>query len=572
MVRGPLMIDTASTLWRRWNELASQRPAEEIIVHWAFGTDPFRWSWGSLLEQACRYATLLAEAGVKEGDVCTLILRHHRDFYPLYMGVEALGALPSVLAYPNPRLHPDKFRHGLEGMARHSGLDWLLTEKELEPTVRPLALGERSTIKAILFPLEWTNPYGATGPSTARSPESGAQPADPCLLQHSSGTTGLQKGVMLSHRAVLEHVVRYAEAIALEPGDKIVSWLPLYHDMGLIASFHLPLAYGIPFIQIDPFEWVTAPVLLLEAASQEKATLAWLPNFSYNFMADRIHDEDLQDIRLDSIRMLINCSEPVRSASHEKFARRFEAHGFRRKALAACYAMAETTFAVTQSAPGEEVSLLEASRDELARGRFAPPGPGQRAAKCVSSGRPISGCEVRIVDDQRNTLPEGHVGEIMIRSVSMFGGYRNNPEKTAEVLRDGWCVSGDNGFLWKGECFVLGREKDILIVAGKNIYPEDIEYAIAEVPGVVPGRVVAFGVEDEESGTEQVCVVTETPLTEPGEKKALRMAVVQAGMAIDVSIGRVYLSPQRWLFKSSAGKLSRSTNRQRALEELSPVS
>jgi fatty-acyl-CoA synthase len=325
------------------------------------------------------------------------------------------------------------------------------------------------------------------------------------------------------------------------------------------------LAFGIPSIQLDPFEWVSAPVILFEAAYREKATISWMPNFAYNLMADRIHEEDLCSIRLDSFRMLTNCSEPVRFSSHEKFANRFEPYGLRREVLAACYAMAETTFAVTQTVPGIEAAVLEASREDLSSGRYRSAVPGKNSIKCVSSGQPISGCEVRIVDSQFHPVEEGHVGEIAIRSASMFNGYRKNPEKTAAVMKDGWYCSGDYGFVWKGECYILGRKKDIIIVAGKNIYPDDIEYAIADTPGVIPGRVVAFGLDNDDTGTEEVCVIAETSKEDPQERKSLQAAIVKAGMAVDVTISRIYLAPPRWLFKSSSGKPSRSANKQRAL-------
>ncbi len=562
-----LQFDIQTTLWQRWVDLARLNPEGEIIVHWVAGEEPFRWKWESLLDRAAAYAGILRDSGVRKGDICTLIMRHHREFYPIYMGVEAVGALPSVLAYPNPRLHPLKFRQGLEGMSQHSGLDWLLTEVSLDSLVRPLATGRGSTIKEILFPLEWRVQSQLPRPAEIHS-DPDITPDTPCLLQHSSGTTGLQKGVILSHRAVLEHVVRYGSAILVQPDDRIVSWLPVYHDMGLIASFHLPLACGIPFVQIDPFEWVAAPVLLLEAISKEKGTLSWLPNFAYNFMADRIHDEDLTGIRLDSIRMLINCSEPVRAASHDNFARRFCAYGLQRKSFSACYAMAETTFAVTQSPPGCEATVLEASREDLASGKYISATPEGPSVKCVSSGNLISGCEIMIVDDQFNPIPDGNIGEAVIRSVSMFEGYRNNPAKTAEVMKQGWYLSGDYCFSLDGEYYVLGRKKDIIIVAGKNIYPEDVEYAVAAVPGVIAGRVVAFGYEDEEAGTEQVCVIAETEINNPADRKQLRAAIVAAGMEIDVTIARTYLVPPRWLIKSSSGKPGRAANKQRALAEL----
>jgi acyl-CoA synthetase (AMP-forming)/AMP-acid ligase II len=367
---------------------------------------------------------------------------------------------------------------------------------------------------------------------------------------------------------VLEHVRRYGEAIRAVPEDRIVSWLPLYHDMGLIAAFYLPLTLGIPVVQIDPFEWVSAPVLLLEAISREKGTLSWLPNFAYNLMADRVHDEDLSGLRLDSVRMLINCSEPVRAESHEKFLRKFGSCGIRRETLAACYAMAETTFAATQTAPGKEATTVFADRDAIAKGRLRVIGSGGNPRVCVSSGAPIPGCDLHIVDETGNVLPEGEVGEIAIRSVSLFDGYRNNPEKTAEVLRDGRYFSGDYGFAYRGEYYVIGRKKDILIVAGNNVYPEDIEDCVGQVPGVIPGRVISFGLEDDLAGTEQVCVIAETALEAETEKKRLRLAVREAGMGIDVTIARVFLVPPRWLIKSSAGKPSRSANKVRALREI----
>ena len=534
-------------------------------MHWVAGEPPFRWPWGALLEHAAQVAARLAASGVRPGSVCALIFRHHRLFYPIYMAVSSLGAIPAVLAYPNNRLHPDKFRAGLAGMARQSGLDWVLTERDLERVITPLIAEPESTVRGVLFPLDWAETSGGRGESR---PHPHVSPDSPCLLQHSSGTTGLQKAVVLSHRAVLEHVRRYGESIDVRPDDRVVSWLPLYHDMGLIAAFYLPLTLGLPVVQLDPFEWVAAPGLLLEAISKESATLSWLPNFAYNLMADRIRNDDLAEVRLDTIRMLINCSEPVRADSHDKFFQRFGGLGLKREALSACYAMAETTFAVTQTVPGVEAGQLALDRDQLARNVVAPAETALPVRRCVSSGAPIAGVEIEILDEDRGRLPDDRIGEIAIRSVSLFDGYRNNPGKTAEVLVDGWYLSGDYGFRHGGELYVIGRKKDLLIVAGKNIYPEDIEDALARVEGIVPGRVVAFGLEDAASGTEQVCVVAETALEGPHELRQLRLAAVRAGMDIDVTISRVYLAPPRWLIKSSAGKPSRQANKERAVAEL----
>ncbi len=553
------------TVWNHWLANFEKNPDREAVVHWAAGESPFRWTWKELFREATNLSFRLIELGVGEGDVCALIIRHNRFFYPLYMAVSGIGAIPAVLAYPNPRLHPDKFRQGLEGMSRRSGLDWVLAERELDETIRPLLTSSGSTIRGVLFPLEGAREKGPTGGSPKlKNRDSSA----PCLLQHSSGTTGLQKAVVLSHRAVLEHIYRYGASIKAAPEDRIVSWLPLYHDMGLIAAFYLPLVLGIPLVQLDPFEWVAAPVILLDAISSERGTLTWLPNFAYNLMADRVRDDDLDGIRLDSLRMAVNCSEPVRAESHDRFYGRFSSYGLRKEALAACYAMAETTFAVTQTPPGAEARRIGISWQDIGKG-VARAAPGSDTVReCTSSGKLISGCEVRILGEQGEDLRDGSIGEIAIRSVSLFDGYRNNDEKTAEVLRNGWYFSGDYGFRHEDELYVVGRKKDIIIVAGNNIYPEDIEDAVGRIAGVVPGRVIAFGMEDEKSGTELVGVVAETPLTGEKALKGLRLAIVQACMGIDVTLSRVYLAPPRWLIKSSAGKPARSANRDRATKEL----
>jgi acyl-CoA synthetase (AMP-forming)/AMP-acid ligase II len=558
-------------VWNAWEHWARLAPDREAVVHWDAMGEPFRWRYGDLLQASLAIAGRLLEAGVDTGDVCATILRHHKDFYPTYLGICAIGALPAVLAYPNERLHPDKFAQGLKGMAQRSGLDWILTENELSAAVDQLVRAPGSSIRGILHPFDWKSDEAPGAAEAARAKRARLRPADPFLLQHSSGTTGLQKPVVLSHRAVLGHMARYAAAIALSPQDRVVSWLPLYHDMGLIAAFHLPLACGIPSIQISPFQWVAAPALFLEALVREKGTLSWLPNFAYNILASRVSPEEAADLDLSRVRLLINCSEAIRAESHDLFLKRFAASGLRREALSGCYAMAETVFAVTQTAPGHEAARLAADRKALRIGRWQAP-KGQEAARiCVSSGAPIRDCELKIIGEGGTTLPCDHVGEVAIRSASLFDGYRNYPEKTAEVLKNDWYYSGDLGFLHEEELYVVGRMKDTIIVAGKNLYPEDIEDAVGGVAGIIPGRVVAFGVESVADGTEQVCVVAETSAAEVEELKRLALAVKRAAMAIDVTLAQVHLVPPRWLIKSSSGKPSRKANRERIMSGDVPI-
>lgn len=565
--------DETTTLWKRWLLNAQNTPDREAIVHWIGGENAVRWTFKTLIEKARKFSVMIKKMGIKEGEVCAIIIRHNPDFYPLYLGISRTGALPAVLAYPNPRLHPDKFRQGIEGMSHRSGLDYILTERELEPLIGPLIENSESTIKAVYFPLEWEldAEFNKKDDEEIEIFSESIKATDPALLQHSSGTTGLQKPVVLSHRAILNHVKFYGESIKFSEKDKVASWLPLYHDMGLIAAFHLPLAYGITSVQISPFEWVIAPVLLLEAITKEKATMCYLPNFAYNILAEKIDEDELTDISLETLRLAVNCSEPVRDESHNKFISRFNKYGLQKDALSACYAMAETTYAITQTEPGKEIKVIQVDRQELANG-FVKPAVNNSASKtCVSSGRLIQQCEVKIVDDNRNEVASGMVGEIAVKSVSMFDGYRNYPEKTAEVVFNGWYYTGDYGFKFEDEYFIIGRKKDIIIVAGKNLYPEDIEDTVNQVDGVIPGRIIAFGEEDPAMGTELVSVVAETKLTDDKERNKLRLDILKSGMSIDVNIHKVYLVPSRWLIKSSAGKPSRKANKERLISGSDPL-
>lgn len=556
------------TVWEKWLKNAEKYPDNDAIIHWKAGEEPCRWTFSSLISTAQQFSFLLSQNGIKKGEVCALIIRHNPNFYPLYMAVSFLGAIPAVLAYPNPRLHPDKFRQGIEGMSQRSGLDWILTEKDIEPIIDPLVKKEGSTIKGICFPLEWdqSNVEVKSYLEKLNLLNQNTKTTGPFLLQHSSGTTGLQKPVLLSHNAVLKHVENYSSAIQLTKNDKVVSWLPLYHDMGLIAAFHLPLAFGIPSVQIDPFEWVMIPALLLEVISKEKCTVTWLPNFSYNMMADKIQDDDLEGISLESMRLFINCSEPVRESSHISFYNRFKKYGLKKNSLSTCYAMAETTYAVTQTEPGNEPVVLKVDRKQMSKGKIELT-DNASSRNCVSSGKVINGCEIKIVDENRKEINSGSIGEIAIKSVSMFDGYRNYPEKTGEVLQNGWYYSGDYGFKYNDAYYIIGRKKDIIIVTGNNVYPEDIEDTISKVEGVIPGRVVAFGEEDRQIGSEQISVVAETKLLNETEQKKLKTEIIKAGMAADFSIRKIYLVPPRWLIKSSAGKPSRKANRERILNE-----
>jgi acyl-CoA synthetase (AMP-forming)/AMP-acid ligase II len=340
--------------------------------------------------------------------------------------------------------------------------------------------------------------------------------------------------------------------------------------MGLIACYLMPILLGYPLVLISPFDWVRAPYRLLQAVSRYKGTLSWLPNFAYNFCAQKIRDRDLEGVDLSSWRAISNCSEPMRWESHQAFHERFRTFGLRYETLTTCYAMAENVFAVTQGGIEGQVVVDEVDRDSLQVDRIArPPVNGKATIKMLSAGRPIRNVAVRAVDGHGKDVPERHIGEIALKSDCMLTEYYHRPDATKKAFLDGWYLTGDFGYLAEGEVYVTGRKKDLIIVGGKNIYPQDLEQLAMDVAGVHPGRVVAFGVFNETTGTEDVVMVAEVDENETDERQRVAdqiRQVVTRGSA--VALRYVHIVGKHWLVKTSSGKTARSANREKFLAEM----
>ncbi|MBN1964193.1 MAG: fatty acyl-AMP ligase [Anaerolineae bacterium] len=519
----------------------------------------------AFFDGAAQYARALEAVGVQPGDLVVLVLQHGLEVLLGFWGTLLLGAVPSIFPFLTEKLDPDRYFASVRALVERSEVRVVITYASLADDLRA-QLDGIPTLDAILT-VDALQPGGDPAEYWARTP---AQADDTAFLQHSSGSTGLQKGVMLSHRSVLNQIASYSVAIRLSPDDVIVSWLPLYHDMGLIAGFILPLMQGIPLVLMSPFHWVRDPKILPHAITRHRGTLCWLPNFAYNFLATRLRDADLEGVDLSSWRAAINCSEPVYAESHRIFVERLTPYGLRHDALATSYAMAENTFAVTQGGMSSPVNVDVIDRAALMEQRQALPSNGSTpGVEMVSCGAPIPGVQIRIVDEQRQPLPERHVGEIALHGDSMLSGYYRHPEATAEALADGWYFTGDMGYLAGGEVYITGRKKDLIIVGGKNIYPQDIENLVNEIPGVHPGRVVAFGVPNERLGTEDIAVIAEVDTTDASERatimRAIRARVVQSS---DVVARYVHLVDRMWLIKTSSGKIARRANREKFLQEV----
>jgi acyl-CoA synthetase (AMP-forming)/AMP-acid ligase II len=343
--------------------------------------------------------------------------------------------------------------------------------------------------------------------------------------------------------------------------------------MGLIASFLMPILLRVPLVLMSPFDWVRAPYKLMQAISQYGGTLTWLPNFAYNFCAQKTRERDLAGISLASLRAVINCSEPTYYSSHQAFAQRFQKYGLRAEALCTCYAMAENVFAVTLAGLDAPVTVDEVDQHALLVDRQAVPASGDGATRLLSAGKPLPNVQVRVLGSNSDgvyiDLPERHIGEIALCSDCMLTGYYNRPDLTANAFHEGWYLTGDLGYLASGEVYVTGRKKDLIIVGGKNVYPQDLERLASDVPGVHPGRVVAFGVLNSDAGTEDVVMVAEVDTDDLDERQtigdALRQYVTRGS---DVALRQVYIVGARWLLKTSSGKTARSANRDKYLAEI----
>jgi fatty-acyl-CoA synthase len=521
-------------------------------------------TWRDVLRGASGYALALQEAGIEPGEPVVVILEHSADLIFAFLGGILHGSIPSIMPFLTEKLSPERYRQSLAALVEITQPACIITYPQFGAEVEQ-ALGDRSSVRSVLFndAIESVSDVDFTALTGLGVSEEAI-----VLLQHSSGTTGLQKGVALSHRAILTQVEAYSGSVAMTQEDVVISWLPLYHDMGLIAGFLMPLLFDSQLVLMSPFDWVRAPYMLIQAVSQFKGTLSWLPNFAYNFCAQKIRDKDLDGVDLSSWRAVINCSEPMRYESHQVFRDRFESIGLPQGSLATCYAMAENVFAVSQGGIDSPVTVDEIDRRRFQEDRVAQAPQGGAVLKMLSAGRPIPGTQVRILDDDRTDLPERRIGEIALRSNCMLTGYYHRDELTQEAFHDGWYLTGDLGYIADGELYVSGRIKELIIVGGKNVYPQDLEELSYEVEGVYPGRAVAFGVFNDKLGTEDVAIVAEVETEDPDERRSIidgiRAAIAQGS---DVAVRYIELVPRGWMIKTSSGKPARNANRDKYLEQ-----
>ncbi|MEE8120544.1 MAG: AMP-binding protein, partial [Anaerolineales bacterium] len=352
-------------------------------------------TYTDLIRGALGYANALERAGVQGNEPVILLLQHGRPLIEAFFGAILHGAIPAIMPFLTEKLSPERYRQSLTALIEITKPAVIVTYPDFADEITR-ARKEGDSVRSVIL---WTEVKPAREISWETLGGMDSEPKDIVLLQHSSGTTGLQKGVALSHQSVLCQLRAYAKAINMTRDDVVVSWLPLYHDMGLIAGFIMPILLRSKLVLMSPFDWIRAPYRLLSAISQYGGTLSWLPNFAYNFSARKVRDRDLDNVDLSSWRAVINCSEPMRWKSHEDFFNRFSKYGLRRQALATCYAMAENVFAVTQGGIESPVVVDEIDRRSLLEDQIAVPTKGGAdVIKMLSAGQSIEGTSVRVTD------------------------------------------------------------------------------------------------------------------------------------------------------------------------------
>ncbi len=508
-------------------------------------------TYGGLLVEASAVAAGLRERGIQRGDRVALVLPTGLDFLRTFQGILLAGAVP-VPIYPPVRL--DR----LDEYARRQGA--ILSDAGVRVLVTiPRALGVAAVLRPLVPTLEHvlTADELAAGGGLWPSPEGAG--SDPAFIQYTSGSTGEPKGVLLTHSNLIANTEAIGKALNARPTDVGVSWLPLYHDMGLIGTWLFCMHHGFPLVLMSPLAFLARPERWLWAFHERRGSLSPAPNFAYELCIRKIPDSAIEGLDLSSWRVALNGAEPVSPDTLERFIKRFSKYGFRRESMLPVYGMAESSVALTfpPDARGPRVEGFE--RTSFEQGRPVPSADAN-AVKLVSVGTPVPQQEVRVVDDAGADVAEHVTGRIIFRGPSTTPGYYNKPEATAAItLPGGWLDSGDLGFLHDGELFIAGRRKDLIIKGGRNIVPQEVEEAAAEVPGIRRGCIVAVGMPHPTLGTESLVLIAETRATDPAERDGLVSAVIEkVNAAVGVPPDQVVLVAPGAVLKTSSGKVRRA--------------
>ena len=535
-----------------------RHPERRHILFYPGDGEPEEMTFGSLDRRARKVAAGLRDLGVGPGQAVGIMLPTCLDYFAAFYGAQMAGAIPVPLYPPARRSQIEDHLRRQAGILATAQASVLISFPEVLPLARLLSAQLPGLRKVVTVP-------ELSGDGTVL-PD--VRDSDIAFLQFTSGSTGSPKGVTLTHANLLANLRSIGKAVEMGPDDVVVSWLPLYHDMGLIGSWMGSLYFGLPLVLMSPLSFLARPSRWLWAIHRHRGTLSPAPNFAYELCVRKVEDAEIDGLNLSSWRYALNGAEPVSPEAMRRFTERYAPHGFDPRAMAPVYGLAENSLALAFTPLGRGPVLDTVERETFQRTGQAVPVPADHpgALRFVSCGIPVPDHEIRIVDESGNEMGERQEGRLEFRGPSATSGYYRNPEATARLIRDpgaGWVDSGDRAYIAGGEVHVTGRVKDIIIRAGRNLYPHELEEAVGEIPGIRKGCVAVFGAADPESGTERVVVLAET--RERGEEALERLRQAVQEVAVDLlgtPADDVVLAPPHAVPKTSSGKIRRAASRE----------
>lgn len=512
-------------------------------------------TYQQLLVSSLCVAKTLRDLGLQEGETVAIMLPTHPGFFYTFYGVLLAGGIP-VPIYPPFRMHMlEAYAKTEAHILSNAEVRILITFEEAEK-LGHLLKGFVPSLKTVMTLHELMQHTEALPLEEAFKPDSTTS----AFIQYTSGSTSNPKGVLLSHDNLLSNIRGYGKAINVTPDDVCVSWLPLYHDMGLIGAWLGSLYHGIPLVLLTPFTFLNHPERWLWAIHYHRGTVTAAPNFAYDLCVRKIEPGKIEGLDLSSWRMAANGAEKVYPRTLDLFAEKFAPYGLKAHALTPVYGLAECTVGLAIPPMGRGYRVDYVDRQQFEAASLAEPTTDKKNGLAfLSCGMPLDKHEIRITNADNQALPPRHVGRLQFRGPSMMQGYYNNPEATAAIFHDGWFDSGDLAYQADGEVFITGRRKDLIIKAGRNLYPVEIEELVGAVPGIRQGCVAAFDVTDHRRGTEQLVVVAETK--EKGKEKHQQLCAAindAVSTVLDIVPDHIELVEPRTVPKTSSGKLQRS--------------
>jgi 1-acyl-sn-glycerol-3-phosphate acyltransferase len=513
-------------------------------------------SYAELRREAGMVARGLLARGVAAGESVAIMLPTSRAYFATFLGILIAGAVP-VPIYPPARASQVEDHLRRQSRILDNARAVMLVTVPEALRIAKLLRGRVESMRTVVAAAELLT----GGPEIALAP---LHAGDLALLQYTSGSTGSPKGVMLTHANLLANIRAMGEAAAVVSTDVFVSWLPLYHDMGLIGAWLGSLYHGIPLVVMSPMSFLVRPVRWLQTIAAVRGTISAAPNFGYELCLTKVGDPDLEGLDLSSWRLAFNGAEPVNAETIERFAERFAPHGLRREAIAPVYGLAEASVGLAFPPLGRRPVIDDIARDRLVEaGRAQPAEPGDpHPLRFVACGRALPGHAIRVVDTAGEPLGDRLEGRIEFRGPSATSGYLRNSDATRNLFRDGWLDTGDLGYVAAGDLYVTGRVKDIVIRAGRNLHPEALEAAVGSLAGIRRGRVAVFGATAVGAVTEQLVVLAETRRTDPATRAALRDRIVEVTAdLLGVPPDDVVLARPGTVLKTSSGKIRRAASR-----------